>query len=81
VPVSFPEVGILINIFFISRINHYRMQGYYMADPELRSDEKVLLRSRGLCQVDPFEGILTNKRIILVDRARTLHPRRSLSLP
>ncbi len=46
-----------------------------MADPELRSDETVLVRTQGVyVKAIPFEGILTNKRIILIDRAKNLLP-------
>lgn len=46
-----------------------------MADPELRSDETVLVRTPGVyVKAIPFEGILTNKRIILIDRAKNLLP-------
>jgi hypothetical protein len=46
-----------------------------MGDPELRNDEKVLVRTPGVyVKSIPFEGILTNKRVILVDRAKNLLP-------
>lgn len=46
-----------------------------MGDPEIRNDEKVLLRTPGVyVKSIPFEGILTNKRVILVDRAKNLLP-------
>ncbi len=46
-----------------------------MGDPEIRNDEKVLLRTSGVyVKSIPFEGILTNKRVILVDRAKNLLP-------
>ena len=52
-----------------------------MGDPELRSDEKVLLRTPGVyVKSIPFEGILTNKRIILVDRAKNLLPSKEIPL-
>jgi hypothetical protein len=52
-----------------------------MGDPELRSDEKVLLRTQGVyVKSIPFEGILTNKRIILVDRAKNLLPPKEIPL-
>ena len=52
-----------------------------MGDPELRSDEKVLLRTPGVyVKSIPFEGILTNKRIILVDRAKNLLPPKEIPL-
>ncbi len=52
-----------------------------MGDPELRSDEKVLVRTPGVyVKSIPFEGILTNKRIILVDRAKNLLPPKEIPL-
>lgn len=52
-----------------------------MADPELRSDERVLVRTQGVyVKSIPFEGILTNKRIILVDRAKNLLPPKEIPL-
>ena len=52
-----------------------------MGDPELRSDETILIRSNGiLVKSIPFEGILTNKRIFLVDRAKNLLPPKEISL-
>jgi hypothetical protein len=52
-----------------------------MGDPELRSDESVLLRTQGLfVKSIPFEGILTNKRIILIDRATNLLPQKEIPL-
>jgi hypothetical protein len=46
-----------------------------MGDPEIRNDEKVLVRTPGVyVKSIPFEGILTNKRVILVDRAKNLLP-------
>ena len=52
-----------------------------MGDPELRSDEVILLRTQGIyVKSIPFEGILTNKRIILIDRATNLLPQREIPL-
>jgi hypothetical protein len=52
-----------------------------MSDPELRSDESVILRTQGIfVKSIPFEGILTNKRIILVDRAKNLLPQKEIPL-
>lgn len=46
-----------------------------MGDPEIRNDEKVLVRTPGVyVKSIPFEGILTNRRVILVDRAKNLLP-------
>ena len=46
----------------------------------LRSDESVLLRSGIFVKSIPFEGILTNKRIILVDRATNIIPQKEIPL-
>ncbi len=52
-----------------------------MGDPELRSDETVILRTQGIfVKSIPFEGILTNKRIILVDKAKNLLPHKEIPL-
>jgi len=52
-----------------------------MGDPELRSDESILLRTQGIfVKSIPFEGILTNKRIILVDRATNILPQKEIPL-
>jgi len=52
-----------------------------MGDPELRSDETVILRTQGIfVKSIPFEGILTNKRIILVDKAKNLLPQKEIPL-
>ena len=52
-----------------------------MSDPELRSDETVLLRTQGVyVKSIPFEGVLTNKRIILIDRAKNLLPQKEIPL-
>jgi DNA-directed RNA polymerase subunit RPC12/RpoP len=52
-----------------------------MGDPELRSDENILLRTPGIyVKSVPFEGVLTNKRIILVDRATNLLPPKEIPL-
>jgi hypothetical protein len=52
-----------------------------MGDPELRNDEKVLVRTPGVyVKSIPFEGILTNKRVILVDRAKNLLPPKEIPL-
>jgi hypothetical protein len=52
-----------------------------MGDPELRSDESVLLRTQGVyVKSIPFEGVLTNKRIILIDRAKNLLPQKEIPL-
>jgi hypothetical protein len=52
-----------------------------MGDPELRSDEKVLVRTPGVyVKSIPFEGILTNRRIILIDRVKNLLPPKEIPL-
>lgn len=52
-----------------------------MADPEFRNDENVLVRTAGVyVKSIPFEGILTNKRIILIDRAKNLLPQKEIPL-
>jgi hypothetical protein len=52
-----------------------------MGDPELRSDEKVLLRTSGIyVKSISFEGILTNRRILLIDRAKNLLPTKEIPL-
>ncbi len=52
-----------------------------MGDPELRSDESVILRTDGIfVKSIPFEGILTNKRLILVDKAKNLLPQKEIPL-
>ena len=60
----------------------YRAGGRYrMSDPELHSDEKILIRTQAV-QVKSisFEAILTNKRIILVDRLKNLLPPKEIPL-
>ena len=55
--------------------------GGIMGDPELRSDETVLLRTPGVyVKSIPFEGVLTNKRIILIDRVKNLLPQKEIPL-
>jgi len=50
-----------------------------MGDPELRSDEKILLRTPGVfVKSIAFEGYLTNKRIILIDRVKNLLPQKEI---
>ena len=52
-----------------------------MSDPDLRSDEMVLVRTQEVyVKSIPFEGILTNKRIVLVDRAKNLLPPKEIPL-
>ena len=52
-----------------------------MGDPDLRGDESVILRTQGIfVKSIPFEGFLTNKRIILVDKAKNLLPQKEIPL-
>jgi len=52
-----------------------------MSDPELRSDETILLRTPGVfVKSIAFEGYLTNKRIILIDRVKNLLPQKEIPL-
>jgi len=52
-----------------------------MDDPDLRSDETILVRTPGIyVKSIPFEGILTNKRIFLIDRAKKLLPPKEILL-
>lgn len=51
-----------------------------MGDPELYRGEQVLLRTPGVyVKSIPFEGILTNMRIILVDRAKNILPTKEVA--
>ena len=52
-----------------------------MGDPELHSDEKVLLTTQDVfVKSIPFEAVLTNKRIILLDRKKNLIPQKDILL-
>lgn len=52
-----------------------------MDDPELREDERLLIRSNGVhVKSISFEAILTNKRIILVDRIKKILPPKEIPL-
>jgi hypothetical protein len=52
-----------------------------MGDPELYSDESVILTTPDVfIKSLPFEAILTNKRIILVDRKKNLIPPKDILL-
>jgi hypothetical protein len=52
-----------------------------MGDPDLRSDETVLVRTPDVyVKSIPFEGIITNKRIVLVSRAKNLQPLKEIPL-
>jgi hypothetical protein len=52
-----------------------------MADPELQGDEQILIRTQAVhVKSISFEAILTNKRIILVDRLKNLLPPKEIPL-
>ena len=52
-----------------------------MDDPELHGDEQVLIRTQGVhVKSISFEAILTNKRIILVDRVKNILPPKEIPL-
>jgi hypothetical protein len=52
-----------------------------MGDPELYNDESILLKTPDVfVKSIPFEAILTNKRIILVDRKKDLIPAKDILL-
>jgi len=52
-----------------------------MGEPELYSGEKILIRTMGVrVKSISFEAILTNKRIILVDRIKNLLPPKEIPL-
>ena len=52
-----------------------------MDDPELQGDEQILIRTQGVhVKSISFEAILTNKRIILVDRLKNLLPPKEIPL-
>jgi hypothetical protein len=52
-----------------------------MDDPELRSDETVLAKAqRVLVKSIPFEGTLTDRQIILIDREKKLLPTKKIPL-
>ncbi|HEX3001083.1 MAG TPA: zinc ribbon domain-containing protein [Methanoregula sp.] len=51
-----------------------------MGDPDLYRGEQVLLRTPGVhVKSIPFEGILTNMRILLVDRAKNILPTKEVA--
>lgn len=52
-----------------------------MADPDMHSDESIILKTPNVFVKSlPFEAILTNKRIILVDRKKDLIPAKDILL-
>lgn len=52
-----------------------------MDDPELHGDEEILLRTNGVhVKSISFEAILTNKRIILIDRIKNVLPPKEIPL-
>jgi hypothetical protein len=57
------------------------MGGQRVDDPELRGDEHILIRTQGIhVKSISFEAILTNKRIILIDRIKNLLPPKEIPL-
>ncbi|WAC04473.1 MAG: hypothetical protein OS112_08380 [Methanoregula sp.] len=52
-----------------------------MGDPELHGDESIILKTPNVfVKSIPFEAILTNKRIILIDRKKELLPPKDILL-
>lgn len=52
-----------------------------MGDPDLRSDETIIVRTPEVyVKSIPFEGIITNKRIVLVDRSKNTLPLKEIPL-
>ena len=52
-----------------------------MADPELQGDEQILIRTPNVhVKSFSFEAILTNKRVILVDRLKNILPPKEIPL-
>ena len=52
-----------------------------MGDPSFNSDERVLIRTPGIhVKSIPFEGTLTNHRIILTDRVKNILPSKDIPL-
>jgi hypothetical protein len=52
-----------------------------MGDPDMHSDESIILKTPNVfVKSIPFEAILTNKRIILVDRKKDLIPPKDILL-
>ena len=52
-----------------------------MGDPSFSSEERVLIRTPGiLVKSIPFEGTLTNRRIILTDREKNILPSKDIPL-
>ena len=52
-----------------------------MGDPEFGNNETLLLRTPGInVKSIPFEGVLTDQRVILIDRARNVLPPRDIPL-
>ena len=78
------EKNTLINIYFWLYRQFAKNTGVWrkiMSDPELRSDEIEIVRTPGVyVKSIPFEGIITNKRILLVDRAKNLLPPKEIPL-
>ncbi len=52
-----------------------------MDDPELHGDERILIRTAGVhVKSISFEAILTNKRIVLIDRIKNILPPKEIPL-
>ena len=72
------------NIFFSAdspRLNVEWEGEANMADPELQGDEHVLIRTQDVhVKSISFEAILTDKRIILVDRLKNLLPPKEIPI-
>jgi hypothetical protein len=52
-----------------------------MDDPEIHSDERILIRTEGVhVKSISFEANLTNKRIILIDRLKKILPQKEIPL-
>lgn len=52
-----------------------------MADPDMHSDESIILKTPNVfVKSVPFEAILTNKRVILIDRKKDLIPAKDILL-
>ncbi|MGA2699126.1 MAG: zinc ribbon domain-containing protein [Methanoregula sp.] len=52
-----------------------------MDNPELHGDERILIRTTGVhVKSISFEAVLTNKRIILIDRSKNILPKKEIPL-
>jgi len=67
--------------FFARRHTRVKEERGSMGDPELYNDESILVKTPDVfVKSIPFEAILTNKRIILVDRKKDLIPAKDILL-